>query len=131
MKQPKTATDITDEEARQGAIKLVALAGVTPTDNEETAQKKIVDFIHEHHLVPTKKKAVTMEEKIKSQVKTQLKRISKLLNDHYVVHLDTYDDTPLLVQAVIDYVLEDDELVDRISLEMCDIGWIKSPIIYE
>jgi len=49
------ADDLTDEEAQQVATKIAHLAGVEPLDDDDTKLKKIVDFIHEHHLVPTPK----------------------------------------------------------------------------
>lgn len=43
--------ELTDEEAQQVATKIVYLAGVNPADDDDTKLKKIVEFIHDHHLV--------------------------------------------------------------------------------
>ncbi|MCX6672027.1 MAG: hypothetical protein NTX92_08930 [Euryarchaeota archaeon] len=52
MSKTKTnQPDLTDEEAQQVATRIVHLAGVKPTDDDDAKLKKIVNFIHEHHLV--------------------------------------------------------------------------------
>ena len=43
--------ELTDVEAYQIANKLVTLAGVNPADDDDTKLKKVVEFIHNKHLM--------------------------------------------------------------------------------